>query len=88
MAIKPKTVASKKKQPAGSETSLSIEEKTRAFLESGGEVQQIRTGVSGQQSMAAPKPTVSKEQTVQPQASGTTQPEASGTAQPQASGTS
>ncbi|OUR88474.1 hypothetical protein A9Q81_23810 [Gammaproteobacteria bacterium 42_54_T18] len=66
MAIKAKTVASKKKQPAGSETSLAIEEKTKAFLESGGEIQQISSGVSGQQSMTAPKPAVSKEQTVQP----------------------
>jgi len=80
MAIKAKTVATKKKQPGGSETSLSIEEKTKAFLESGGEIQQIRSGVSGQQSMTAPKPAASgqqsvtapkpaesKEQTIQPQ---------------------
>ena len=80
MAIKAKTVASKKKQPGGAETSLSIEEKTKAFLESGGEIQQIRSGVSGQQSMTAPKPAASgqqsvtapkpaesKEQTIQPQ---------------------
>ena len=60
MAINVKTVASKKKQPAGSETSLSIEEKTRAFLESGGQIQQIRSGVSGQLSMTAPKPATNK----------------------------
>jgi len=78
MAIRPNTVTSKKKQPGGSETSVSIEEKTKAFLKSGGEIQQIRSGVSGQQSMMAPKPVaaapvaapapvVNKEQNASPQ---------------------
>ena len=49
MASKPK------KQPAATETSQSIEEQTKAFLESGGKIEQINTGVSGQQSMAGPK---------------------------------
>lgn len=66
MTIKAKTVSSKKKQPAGSETSISIEQKTKAFLESGGQIEQIRSGVSGQQSMMAPKPAVNKEQAAQP----------------------
>lgn len=57
MAAKPKTIANnnKKKQPSAVETSNSIEEQTRAFLQDGGEIQQIKTGVSGQQSLAGPK---------------------------------
>ncbi len=55
MAARPKTAAAKKKQPAATETSLSIEEKTRVFLEAGGEIEHINSGVSGQQSMAGPK---------------------------------
>ncbi|ARN73401.1 hypothetical protein [Oceanicoccus sagamiensis] len=55
MAAKPKTAASKKKQPDASETSLSIEEQTAAFLKAGGAIEQIESGVSGQQSMAGPK---------------------------------
>lgn len=67
MTIRSNIVTSKKKQSAGSETSISIEEKTKAFLESGGEIQQISSGVSGQQSMMAPKPVENKEQSVSPQ---------------------
>lgn len=52
---KPKTTSGKKKQPVAVETSLSIEEQTKAFLESGGEIEQINSGVSGQQSMAGPR---------------------------------
>lgn len=48
-------MASKKKQPANTETSQSIQEQTKAFLESGGKVSYINTGVSGQQSLAGPK---------------------------------
>ena len=55
MAAKPKTAAAKKKQPAAVETSQSIEDQTKAFLESGGAVEHINSGVSGQQSMAGPK---------------------------------
>ncbi len=54
MVVKHKTT-SKKKQPALRETSQSIEEQTQAFLEAGGKIQQIDSGVSGQQSMAGPK---------------------------------
>lgn len=56
MATKPLTTVGKKKQPAAVQTSSSIEEKTKAFLEAGGEIEQIRSGVSGQPSMAPPKP--------------------------------
>ena len=44
-----------KKQPAATATSQSIEDQTKAFLESGGKIEQINTGVSGQQSIAGPK---------------------------------
>lgn len=55
MAARPKTVAARKKQSAVAETSQSIEEQTRAFLEAGGEITHINAGVSGQQSLAGPK---------------------------------
>jgi hypothetical protein len=55
MAAKPKTAPSKKKQPAATESSDSIEEQTKAFLSGGGAIEQINSGVSGQQSMAGPK---------------------------------
>ncbi|NCF20548.1 MAG: hypothetical protein GWP63_20115 [Haliea sp.] len=55
MARKPTRAAAKKKQPAAVETSESIEEQTRRFLESGNKIQVIQSGVSGQTSMAANK---------------------------------
>lgn len=55
MAAKPTRAASKKKAAAASESSQSIEEQTKAFLASGGEIEQIGSGISGQQSMAGPK---------------------------------
>ena len=55
MATKPLTRTVKKKG-AATETSLSIEEQTKAFLEAGGKVEQVNSGVSGQPSMAPPKP--------------------------------
>ncbi len=55
MTTKPKTAAAKKKRPAVIETSQSIEEQTKAFLASGGEITQIKAGVSGQQSLAGPR---------------------------------
>lgn len=55
MALKPRTQPAKKKQPASVETSQSIEDQTRAFFKAGGKVDQIRTGVSGQQSLAGPR---------------------------------
>jgi hypothetical protein len=55
MATKPKTTSGKKKSAASTGTSQSIEEQTAAFLESGGEINQINTGVSGIESMSGPK---------------------------------
>jgi hypothetical protein len=55
MAGRQKTVAAKKKQPSATQTSLSIQEQTKAFLGAGGEITQVSAGVSGQQSMAGPK---------------------------------
>ena len=45
MARKPTRAAAKKKQPAAVETSESIEEQTRRFLESGNKIQVIQSGV-------------------------------------------
>ncbi len=56
MATKPLKTVGKKKQPAAVETSSSIEDKVKAFLEAGGEIEQVRSGISGQPSMAPPKP--------------------------------
>ena len=39
----------KKKQAAPTETSHSIEEQTKAFLEKGGTIEQIEAGASGQE---------------------------------------
>ncbi|MFT4718975.1 MAG: hypothetical protein ACI9SB_000137 [Candidatus Azotimanducaceae bacterium] len=55
MAAKPKTAPAKKKQPAASETSQSIAEQTEAFFKSGGKINEIKSGISGQQSVAGPK---------------------------------
>ncbi|GAB3484113.1 hypothetical protein [Marinomonas epiphytica] len=41
-------MATKKKQPAATETSESIEKQMQEFLARGGEINQIETGVSGQ----------------------------------------
>lgn len=54
MATKPLTRTAKKKEIAAA-TSQSIEEQTKAFLEAGGKVEQVKTGMSGQPSMAPPK---------------------------------
>lgn len=55
MTTKPLKRTSKKKE-AAAETSLSIEEQTKAFLAAGGKVEQINSGISGQPSMSPPKP--------------------------------
>ncbi|WP_439105880.1 hypothetical protein [Congregibacter sp.] len=55
MSKKPLRTAGKKKPPAAVETSSSLEDKVKAFLEAGGEIEQIKSGVSGQANMAAPK---------------------------------
>ena len=58
MPAKPKAATTKKKtqkQADATETSLTIEEQTAAFLKAGGKIEKIESGVSGQQSMAANK---------------------------------
>lgn len=55
MTAKAKTISEKKKSSGTTETSKSIEEQTKAFLESGGEIEHINSGVSGQQSLVGPK---------------------------------
>ena len=56
MNAKPKTAPAKKKPLASKMTSKSIEDHINAFLEAGGEIQHIKAGASGQQSMVHPKP--------------------------------
>lgn len=41
--------SAKKKQAEATETSLSIEAQTKAFLENGGTIEQVASGVSGQE---------------------------------------
>ncbi|MGO3346159.1 MAG: hypothetical protein ACTIM4_12925 [Marinomonas sp.] len=41
-------MATKKKQPAASETSESIEKQMQEFLARGGQIEKINSGVSGQ----------------------------------------
>ncbi|MFU8764774.1 MAG: hypothetical protein ACNA7T_09635 [Haliea sp.] len=55
-AAKPQRAPAKKKQPAAVETSTSIEEQTRDFLQSGGKIQNIKSGISGQQGGYAARP--------------------------------
>ena len=47
--------AKNKQQPTAAENAISIKAATQAFLESGGKITKIDTGVSGQISMAGPK---------------------------------
>lgn len=56
MANKPLKTPGKKKQPAAVETSSSINDKIKAFLEAGGQIEQVKSGISGQPTMASPKP--------------------------------
>ena len=56
MAKKPLKTAGKKKQPAAVETSSALEDKIKAFLDAGGKIEKVKSGVSGQPSMASPKP--------------------------------
>jgi len=56
MATKPLRTAGKKKAPAAIETTSSIDDKVKAFLEAGGEIEQVKSGVSGQANMPPPKP--------------------------------
>ncbi len=48
MTSKPTRAPAKKKQPAASQTSESIAEQTRIYLESGKKIQYIEPGISGQ----------------------------------------
>jgi len=57
MARKPSRAPAKKKQPAAVETSASIAEQTQAFLQAGNKIQVIKSGVSGQPSLAVSKTT-------------------------------
>jgi hypothetical protein len=70
---KPLKTVGKKKQPAAVETSSSIEDKINAFLKAGGAIEQVKSGISGQPSMAPPKP---KPAETKPAASETVEPEA------------
>jgi hypothetical protein len=56
MANKPLKTVGKKKQPAAVETSSSLDEKVKAFLAAGGEIEQVKSGISGQANMPPPKP--------------------------------
>jgi hypothetical protein len=51
MTRKPTREPAKRKQPAASETSQSIEEQTRIFLNSGKKIDVIQPGISGVPSM-------------------------------------
>ena len=55
MARKPTRAPAKKKQPAAVETSESIEEQTRLFLQAGQKIDVIQSGISGQTSLVANK---------------------------------
>ncbi|MFK7829831.1 MAG: hypothetical protein AB8B57_08645 [Congregibacter sp.] len=48
MTSKPLRTPGKKKQPAAVETSTSLENKVQAFLKAGGQIEQIKSGISGQ----------------------------------------
>jgi len=55
-----KTVAAKRKPEPATETSQSLAEQMAAFLQAGGEIQQIPTGVSGQTQGPSRQITISK----------------------------
>ncbi len=55
MAEKPMRKPSQKKSAAASETSESIAEQTRRFLQSGNKIESIASGVSGQPRFTAKK---------------------------------
>ncbi|MFT6916076.1 MAG: hypothetical protein ACJAWL_002393 [Motiliproteus sp.] len=52
-AVVKKTTSKKKSAPT--ETAMSIQEQTEAFLKGGGTIQVINSGVSGQLNLAGPK---------------------------------
>lgn len=51
----PTTRTAPKKQPKATETSESIQSQIDKFLNSGGEIEKIDSGVSGRESMKGPK---------------------------------
>ena len=55
MTSKPTRAPARKKQPAAVQTSESIAEKTRIYLESGKKIQTIEAGISGQTNTPAKK---------------------------------
>jgi len=55
MTNKPTRAPAKKKQPASKQTSESIAEQTKAYLESGKKIDYIEPGVSGQTNTTAKK---------------------------------
>ena len=71
MATKPLRAPGKKKPPAAMETTSSIEDKIKAFLEAGGEIEHVRSGVSGQANMPPPKPKPSESKPSEPKDSKT-----------------
>ena len=64
---KPLKTVGKKKQPAAVETSSSIEDKINAFLKAGGAIEQVKSGISGQPSMAPPKPKPAETKPAEPE---------------------
>jgi hypothetical protein len=64
---KPLKTVGKKKQPAAVETSSSIEDKINAFLKAGGAIEQVKSGISGQPSMAPPKPKPAETESAEPE---------------------
>ena len=54
MAVKLRA-PSKKKEPAATQTSGAINDQIKAFLESGGAIEEIKSGVSGQESLFGSK---------------------------------
>ncbi|MEH6579980.1 MAG: hypothetical protein V7731_23240 [Amphritea sp.] len=48
-------MAAKPKKSAATETRQSIAEQTAAFLKSGGQIQEIAQGVTGQEKIAGPR---------------------------------
>ncbi|PID41808.1 MAG: hypothetical protein CSA52_01080 [Gammaproteobacteria bacterium] len=55
MSAPTRKTQSKKKEPAATATSASIEKQVQEFLAKGGNIEQIKSGVSGQQSLAGRK---------------------------------
>jgi len=60
MARKPMRAAARKKEPPAVETSESIAEQTRDFLESGHKIEVVPSGISGQPTLAVRKPVTRK----------------------------